>query len=151
MITKTTICLWFDGQAEEAAHFYTSVIPNSEVTSTSPVMVTFTLDGVPFQALNGGLQFKFNEAASISIATEDQEETDRLWDALIKDGGSEGQCAWLKERFGLSWQIVPKALPRLLGSPDRDAADRALKAMMTMKKIDIARLEAAFRNETTEG
>lgn len=111
------------------------------------MIVTFHLDGVPFQALNGGPHYKFTEATSISIMTHDQAETDRLWSALTSDGGSEGQCAWLKDRYGLSWQIVPEAIPRLLGSSDRPAADRALNAMMKMKKIDITLLEAAFRGE----
>jgi predicted 3-demethylubiquinone-9 3-methyltransferase (glyoxalase superfamily) len=139
-----SVCLWYDGNAEEAARLYTSLIPNSEITSTSPVMVTFTLDGVPFQALNGGPQFKPTEAASIVISTKDQEETDRLWNRLTADGGSEGRCAWLKDRFGVSWQIVPQILPQLLGASDRQAADRTLQAMLKMTKIDIKALESAF-------
>jgi predicted 3-demethylubiquinone-9 3-methyltransferase (glyoxalase superfamily) len=142
--STVSVCLWYDGDAEEAARLYTSLIPNSGVTSTSPVMVTFTLDGVPFQALNGGPQFKPTEAASIVVSTENQEETDRLWNALIADGGSEGRCAWLKDRFGVSWQIVPTILPKLLRASDRQAADRALQAMLKMSKIDIKVLEAAF-------
>ena len=142
--TTVSVCLWFDGKAEEAARFYTLLIPNSEITSISPVMVTFTLDGVPFQALNGGPRFKPTEAASIVVSTANQEETDRLWNALIADGGSESRCAWLKDRFGVSWQIVPKILPQLLSSSDRQAADRALQAMLKMSKIDIALLESAF-------
>jgi predicted 3-demethylubiquinone-9 3-methyltransferase (glyoxalase superfamily) len=109
--------------------------------------VTFTLGGAPFQALNGGPKYEFTEAASISVITRDQAETDRLWEALIADGGSESQCAWLKDRFGLSWQIVPEVLPRLLGAADRQAADRAMQAMLLMRKIDIAALERAFRGE----
>jgi predicted 3-demethylubiquinone-9 3-methyltransferase (glyoxalase superfamily) len=139
-----SVCLWYDGNAEEAARLYTSLIPNSEITSISPMMVTFTLDGVPFQALNGGPQFKPTEAASIVISTKDQEETDRLWSALTADGGSEGRCAWLKDRFGVSWQIVPQILPQLLGAADRQAADRTLQAMLKMTKIDIKALESAF-------
>lgn len=151
---KVSTCLWFDGAAEAAANFYTSLIPDSRITSiarTKPdgpaLMVTFTLGGAPFQALNGGPQHRFSEAASISVTTADQAETDRLWNALIAGGGSEGRCAWLKDRFGLSWQIVPEALPRLLGSPDRAGAGRAMQAMMGMRKIDVAGLEAAFRGE----
>ncbi len=146
MNTSSTIavCLWYDGNAEEAARFYTSLIPNSEIVSVSPVMVTFTLDGVPFQALNGGPQFKHTEAASISVSTKDQAETDRLWSALTALGGSEGRCAWLKDRFGVSWQIVPRILPKLLSSSDRQAADRAMQAMLQMTKIDIGVLESAF-------
>ena len=142
--SSVSVCLWFDGNAEEAARFYTSLIHNTEVTSISPVMVTFTLDGVPFQALNGGPQFRPTEAASIVISTTTQEDTDRLWSALTAEGGSEGRCAWLKDRFGVSWQIVPQGLPQLLGASDRPAADRALQAMLSMSKIDIAALEAAF-------
>ncbi len=152
--SKVSTCLWFDGNAEEAAAFYTSLIPGSSIASIvrlapegPALIVLFTLGGAPFQALNGGPHYKFSEAVSISVATEDQEETDRLWTALIADGGSESQCAWLKDRFGLSWQIVPKALPRLIGSSDRVAAQRAMEAMMPMRKIDIATLEAAYRGE----
>ncbi|MBL8328552.1 MAG: VOC family protein [Rubrivivax sp.] len=139
-----SVCLWYDGNAEEAARLYTSLIPNSQVTRVSPVMVTFTLDGAPFQALNGGPRFKPNEAASIVVSTKTQEETDRLWSALLADGGSEGRCAWLKDRFGVSWQIVPEVLPQLLSAPDRQAADRALQAMLKMSRIDIKALQSAF-------
>jgi len=142
--SSISVCLWFNGKAEEAARLYTSLIPNSEVTSVSPVMVTFTLDGVPFQALKGGPQFKPTEAASIVISTRNQEDTDRLWSALTADGGTEGRCAWLKDRFGVSWQVVPQVLPKLLGASDRQAANRALEAMLKMSKIDIKALEAAF-------
>ena len=151
---KVAICLWFDGDAEAAAAFYTSLLPDSRITNVlrpapdgPALLVEFTLGGAPFQALNGGPQYRFSEAASISVSTEDQEETDRLWAALIADGGSESQCAWLKDRFGMSWQIVPKALPRMLGSSDRVASGRAMQAMMGMRKIDIAALDAAYRGE----
>ncbi len=144
MSSAVSVCLWYDGNAEEAARLYTSLIPNSEINSTSPVMVTFTLDGVPFQALNGGPKFKPTEAASLVISTKDQEDTDRLWSALTADGGSEGRCGWLKDRFGVSWQIVPQILPKLVGATDRQAADRALQAMLKMSKIDIKALDAAF-------
>ena len=107
-------------------------------------MVAFRLDGAPFQGLNGGPQFKPTEAASIFVSTRDQEETDRLWNALVAEGGSEGQCGWLKDRYGVSWQIVPQVLPKLLGGSDRQAADRALQAMLKMSKIDIKALEAAY-------
>lgn len=143
-LSTVSVCLWCDGNAEEAARFYTSLIPNSEVISVSPVIVIFTLDGVPFQALNGGPEFKPTEAASIVVSTKSQEDTDRLWSALIANGGSEGRCAWLKDRFGVSWQIVPQVLPKLLSSSDRQAADRALQAMLKMSKIDIEVLESAF-------
>ena len=142
--SAVSICLWYDGNAEAAARLYTSLIPNSEITSISPMMVTFTLDGVSFQGLNGGPLFKPTEAASIVVSTKDQADTDRLWNALIADGGTASQCAWLKDRFGVSWQIVPQALPTLLGSADRQAADRVLQAMLKMTRIEIADLEAAF-------
>jgi predicted 3-demethylubiquinone-9 3-methyltransferase (glyoxalase superfamily) len=152
--SKVSTCLWFDGDAEEAATFYTSLLPDSRITNVArlapdgpALLVAFTLGGAPFQALNGGPQYKFSEAASISVTTKDQEETDRLWAALIADGGSESQCAWLKDRFGMSWQIVPEALPRLIGASDRVAAGRAMKAMLGMRKIDIAALEAAYRGD----
>jgi predicted 3-demethylubiquinone-9 3-methyltransferase (glyoxalase superfamily) len=103
--------------------------------------VTFTLDGMPFQALNGGPQYKHTEAASISVTTRNQEETDRLWSTLTADGGAESRCGWLKDRFSVSWQIVPHILPKLLNSPDRQAADRAMQTMLQIKKIDIAALE----------
>ena len=137
--------LWYDNDAEAAAQLYTSLSPNPAITSVSPLMVTFTLDGMAFQGLNGGPHFKPTEAASIVVSTADQAETDRLWDALIADGGSESRCAWLKDRFGVSWQIVPQRLPELLGDSDRQAAKRVMQAMLQMSKIDIATLEAAFR------
>lgn len=150
MTGKVRTCLWFDGKAEEAARFYVSLIPRSRIETVfrpdpdgPPLVVEFTLGGTPYQILNGGPQFRLTEAASISVMTEDQAETDRLWDALTDDGGREDRCGWLKDRYGLSWQIVPRALPRLLSDPDRDAAGRAMQAMMGMRKIEIAQLEAA--------
>lgn len=142
--STVSVCLWYNDNAEAAARLYTSLIPNSAITSISPMMVTFTLDGMAFQGLNGGPHFTPNEAASIVVHTADQAETDRLWDALIADGGAASQCAWLKDRFGVSWQIVPRRLPELLGSADRQAAERVFQAMLTMTKIDIAALDAAF-------
>lgn len=149
-------CLWFDGLAEEAAHFYTSLFPNSRVVSVnraagdtpsgpkgSVLTVEFTLGGRSFIALNGGPDFTFSEAISLSIDCEDQAEVDRYWDALIADGGEPSVCGWLKDRFGLSWQVVPRRLSELLASTDRDAAERALKAMLNMRKIEIAELERA--------
>lgn len=153
-IPKVAICLWFNGQGEEAATFYTSLIPDSQITSIfrpaegQPVlMLTFTLGGVPFQALNGGPQYMHSEAASISVTTADQPETDRLWSALTRDGGCEGKCGWLKDRFGVSWQIVPAVLPSYLAAADTGAAGRAMKAMMGMNKIIIADLDAAFNGD----
>lgn len=147
---KVRTCLWFDGDGHEAAAFYVSLLPDSGVETEvrpdpqkPPLVVEFRLAGAPFMVLNGGPMFKHSEAASISVLTDDQPETDRLWAALI-DGGVPGQCGWLKDRYGVSWQIVPKALPHLLSSGDADAAARVQAALMTMKKIDIAALETAF-------
>jgi len=153
MHAKVRTCLWFDGNGHEAAEFYVSLLPGSEVESihqpnpeAPPVIVNFTLCGAPYQALNGGPQFTHSEAASISVLTEDQAETDRLWAALC-EGGTEVQCGWLKDRFGVPWQIVPEALPRLLLQEDPQAADRVMQAMLQMKKIDISGLEAAARGD----
>lgn len=150
---KLRTCLWFDSQGEEAAKFHVSLLPDSYIENAvrpdpdgTPLVVEFRLAGAPYMILNGGPAFTFNEAVSLSVLTEDQAETDRLWDALLADGGSEGMCGWLKDRYGMSWQIVPKALPRMLSVPDKEAAGRAQEAMMTMRKIDIAKLEAAFHS-----
>jgi predicted 3-demethylubiquinone-9 3-methyltransferase (glyoxalase superfamily) len=152
MTAKISTCLWFDGAGEEAAKLYTSLIPGSKINSAfrpSPsgpaLVVDFELDGVPYQALNGGPQYTHSAAASIVVHTENQEETDRLWDALTADGGEESMCGWLKDRFGVSWQIVPDALLAALSGADREGAQRAMGAMMTMKKINIAAIEAAYR------
>jgi predicted 3-demethylubiquinone-9 3-methyltransferase (glyoxalase superfamily) len=149
-------CLWFDGQAEEAANLYVSLLPNSRVdgVSRSPaetpsgpagmvLTVDFTLAGQHFQGLNGGPEFKFNESVSFVIEADDQAEVDRLWDALTANGGEPGPCGWLKDRFGLSWQIVPRRLQQLLEDPDPDRARRAMEAMLKMGKIEIAQLEQA--------
>ena len=159
-MSKVTPCLWFDGVAEEAANFYVSLLPDSRVdrVNRSPadnpstpagavLLVEFTLAGQPFLGLNGGPQFPFTEAVSFSIACEDQAEVDRLWDALTADGGKPVQCGWLKDRYGLSWQIVPKAMGRLIGGDDPAGAKRAMEAMMKMVKLDIAELERAYRGE----
>lgn len=154
LTAKVRTCLWFDNQIEEAAKFYVPLLPNSELEKTvqpdpdgQPLTIEFTIGGTPFMLLNGGPMFIHSEAASISVLTEDQEETDRLWHALTTDGGSESQCGWLKDRYGVSWQIVPKALPGLLADPDRQAAGRAMQAITKMAKIDIAALQAAFGAE----
>jgi predicted 3-demethylubiquinone-9 3-methyltransferase (glyoxalase superfamily) len=154
MTAKVRTCLWFESGGEDAAEFYTGLIPDSDVTGRfrpdpdkPPLVVDFTLGGTPYQILNGGPHYTLNEAASISVTTADQAETDRLWAALTADGGEEVQCGWLKDRFGVSWQIVPEALPRLLSDPDRAAADRTMQAMLGMVKIDIAALEAAHRGQ----
>ena len=151
---KITPWLWFDTEAEEAANFYTSVFPNSkigEITrygSAGPrpegmvLTVGFELDGQEFVALNGGSDFTFNEAVSFLVSCEDQEEVDRYW-ATLSEGGEEGPCGWLKDRYGLSWQIIPKRLNELLGDPDRERAQRAMAAMLKMGKIEIDELERA--------
>lgn len=151
---KVRTCLWFDGRGHEAAEFYVSLLPKSYIENVvhpksdePPLVVEFTLAGAPMMVLNGGPQFTHSEAASISVLTKDQEETDRLWSALTADGGTEGMCAWLKDKYGVSWQIVPEALPRMLASDDRAAAGRAMAAMMQMKKIEIAALQKAFDGE----
>jgi len=141
---RITPFLWFDGKAEEAMHFYVSVFPNSKVLSVSPMTVSFELDGQRFHGLNGGPQYRFTEAVSFFVDCETQEEVDTYWNKLTAGGGQPGQCGWLKDRFGLSWQIIPKALGRLLGDKDRARAGRVLQAMLAMGKIDIAGLERAY-------
>lgn len=154
MTAKVKTCFWFDGNGEDAAKFYVSLLPDSAIESVfrpepdgPALVVDFTLAGTSYQALNGGPQFKPSEAASISVLTKDQAETDRLWKALTADGGEESMCGWLKDKFGVSWQIVPEALPSLLSHSDKPAAKRAMDAMMQMKKIDIGIIEAAFKGE----
>jgi len=152
-----TPCLWFDGVAEEAAEFYVSIFPNSKIldisrapadnpsTSAGDVLlVTFTLGGATFIGLNGGPQFTFTEAVSFQIDCEDQAETDRYWDALVEGGGEHSQCGWLKDRFGLSWQVVPRQLGDYLGGADAGGRERAMQAMLKMQKLDIEGLRAAY-------
>jgi predicted 3-demethylubiquinone-9 3-methyltransferase (glyoxalase superfamily) len=156
---KIAPCLWFDTQAEDAARFYVSIFRNSKILSVSHfnkegheihgrpagmVMVAeFELDGQRFIALNGGPQFKFSEAISLSVSCSDQAEVDYYWEKLTADGGQEGPCGWLKDKFGLSWQIVPDILPRLLKDSQSDVAQRVTRAFLQMKKLDIAGIEAA--------
>jgi predicted 3-demethylubiquinone-9 3-methyltransferase (glyoxalase superfamily) len=160
MKTKITPNLWFDGNAEEAANFYVTLLPDSRVdnvwrspaeTPSGPegmvLLVDFTLAGQQLQGLNGGPHFKFNEAVSFVIECEDQAEVDRLWDTLTADGGEPGPCGWLKDRFGVSWQIVPKAFNQMVASPDAEAARRAMEAMLKMGKLELPELERAFRGE----
>ena len=156
---RITPFLWFDTESQEAAEFYTSVFPNSKITkvttrpdrSDEPVLtVEFELDGQRFIALNGGPQFSFTEAVSFDVKCQTQEEVDGYWETL-SEGGEEGPCGWLKDRFGLSWQIVPEVLPRLLADPDREKADRVFSAMMKMGKIEIAELERAAEGAATPG
>ena len=151
---EITPCLWFDTEAEEAAKFYTSVFPNSKITETSyygeagpreagmVLTVDFELDGHEFVALNGGPDFKFNEAISFQVSCKDQGEVDSYWSDL-SNGGEEGPCGWLKDKFGVSWQIIPTRLPELLGDPDKDKSQRVMAAMLKMKKIEIDELERA--------
>jgi predicted 3-demethylubiquinone-9 3-methyltransferase (glyoxalase superfamily) len=140
---KITPFLWFDSQAEEAARFYAALFEDSKIISASPMMCEFQLAGQSFLALNGGPQFPFTEAVSLYVSCEDQAEVDRLWNALTADGGAESQCGWLKDKYGLSWQIIPEALPRYMQDPDRAKADRVMQAMLQMRKIVIAVLDAA--------
>ena len=145
---KISPFLWFDGQAEEALTFYASVFENSRVTNVSrgpdgtAMSATADLDGLSVMAFNAGPQHKFNEAVSFMVPCETQEDVDRLWGLLTADGGEESQCGWLKDKYGLSWQIVPNALGELLGDPDPARANGALQAMLKMSKIDIAGLKA---------
>ena len=140
---KITPFLWFDGKLEEAVSFYTTVFRNARVENLSPWSATFVLDGQEFMALNGGPQFKFNEAVSFFIRCETQDDVDYYWNRLTNNGGAEGQCGWLKDKFGLSWQVIPDALGRYLGDRDQAKAGRVMQAMRKMKKIDVAALDAA--------
>ena len=155
MAEKITTCLWFDTQAEEAAEFYVSVFEGSKVLNVSrygdagpgpagqAMTVQFEIEGRTFMALNGGPAFSFTEAVSFVIDCASQEEVDRYWTALT-DGGSESQCGWLKDRYGVSWQVVPSVLGQLLGGPDPEGAQRAMQAMLGMQKLDIAALQKAY-------
>jgi predicted 3-demethylubiquinone-9 3-methyltransferase (glyoxalase superfamily) len=155
MIPRIQPCLWFDGDAEEAARFYADTFPDTRIDKLARapgdypagkkgdvLTVEMTILGLPFLLLNGGPEFSFDEAISFQVATEDQAETDRLWNAITQDGGEESMCGWCKDRFGLSWQITPKRLIELLAQ-DGKAATRAFEAMMQMRKIDIAALDRA--------
>ena len=158
MISKNTICLWYDGTAEEAARFYAKTFPESTVQAVhrapgdypsgrqgNVLTVEFTVLGIPCLGLNGGPLFKHTEAFSFQVATDDQAETDRLWHASVDNGGQESACGWCKDKWGLSWQITPRALTAAISDPDPNAAKRAFDAMMTMRKIDIAAIEQARR------
>lgn len=155
---KNTICLWFDGTAEDAARFYAATFPDSAVRAVhrapadfpsgkkgDVLTVEFTVLGVPCLGLNGGPAFKHSEAFSFQVATEDQAETDRYWNALVGTGGQESACGWCKDKWGLNWQITPVALSEAISDPDPAVAKRAFEAMMTMRKIDVAAIEAARR------
>jgi len=156
MVSKNMICLWFDGTALEAAQFYAQTFPDSEVKAVhhapgdypsgkegAVLTVEFTVMGIPCLGLNGGPAFRHSEAFSFQVATDDQVETDRLWNAIVGNGGQESACGWCKDKWGLSWQITPRALTEAIADPDKAAARRAFEAMMGMRKIDIAAIEAA--------
>jgi 2-polyprenyl-6-hydroxyphenyl methylase/3-demethylubiquinone-9 3-methyltransferase len=157
---KNTICLWYDRDAEAAARFYAKTFPNSSVGAVhrapgdfpsgkkgDALTVDFTVMGIPCMGLNGGPQFKHNEAFSFQVSTADQAETDRYWNAIVGHGGEESMCGWCKDKWGLSWQITPVALTQAMTGSDPAAAKRAFDAMMQMKKIDVAKIEAAVRGE----
>jgi predicted 3-demethylubiquinone-9 3-methyltransferase (glyoxalase superfamily) len=163
-MNKITPCLWFDGEAEDAARFYTGIFPNSKITSISHygeagrevhgqpagkvLTVAFELDGRPFTALNGGPQFKFNEAVSFQVPCRNQEEIDYYWDKLTAGGDAQAQqCGWLKDRYGLSWQVFPAAVMDMLQDQDRKKADRVMQAIMEMRKMDLKALERAYAGQ----
>lgn len=161
--TRNRVCLWYDGDAEKAANFYADIFPDSRVGKIyrapgdypsgqegDVLTVEFTVAGIPCMGLNGGPAFTHSEAFSFQILTEDQEETDRLWNAIISNGGEESMCGWCRDRWGLSWQITPRALIAAMSNPDRAAAKRAYEAMMTMRKIDIEAIEAAVAGAATD-
>ena len=159
MMAKNTICLWYEGEAEEAATFYAATFPDSTVHAAHAapadypdgkkgqiLTVEFTVLGIPCLGLNGGPAFKHSEAFSFQVLTEDQAETDKYWDAIVGNGGAESQCGWCKDKWGISWQITPRILMDVMAGNDKAAAKRAFEAMMPMKKLDIATIEAAIRN-----
>ncbi len=158
MLAKNTICLWYERDALDAARFYAATFPDSAVGRVmhapgdypdgqegNVLTVEFTVMGIPCLGLNGGPVFKQSEAFSFQIATDDQAETDRLWNAIVNNGGQESECGWCKDKWGLSWQITPRVLTEAINDPDRAAAKRAFNAMMTMRKIDVAAIEKAWR------
>jgi predicted 3-demethylubiquinone-9 3-methyltransferase (glyoxalase superfamily) len=162
-MSKIAPCLWFDGDAEEAATFYTSILPDSRIDRVNPaaadtpsgpegsvLSVDFTLAGQQFIGLNGGPDFQFNEAISFSIDCEDQAEVDRLWEKLVEGGGEHSVCGWLKDRYGVSWQVIPRRLPELVNGPDPQGAARAMQAMLQMTKIDVAKIEEAYEGVPVE-
>ncbi len=164
MANKMTTCLWFDkGEARKAVEFYASVFPDTNIGERHPAVsdfpggnegeeltVEFTLLGQSFVGLNGGPNFKPNEAVSFMVLTENQEETDRYWNAITQNGGEESACGWCKDKWGFSWQITPRVLLEATSNPDKAGAKRAFQAMMTMRKIDIAKIEAALRGESID-
>ena len=145
-IRRITPFLWYDGKALEAAKFYCKIFKDSKIHSASPMSVTFQLDGQEFFALNGGPHYKFTPAVSFFVSCKDQQEVDYYWTRLLK-GGEPSRCGWLTDKFGLSWQIVPQALGECLGGKDKIGAQRAMKAMMQMVKLDVKKLKAAYKGE----
>ncbi|MEX5589806.1 MULTISPECIES: VOC family protein [Pseudomonas] len=161
MTSKNTICLWYEGAAQEAAEFYAKTFPDSKVLAVHKapadypsgkagdvITVEFSVMGIPCIGLNGGPVFKHNEAFSFQVATDDQAETDRLWNAIVGNGGEESVCGWCKDKWGISWQITPRILIQAIAHPDQAAAKRAFEAMMQMGKIDVAKIEAALNPRT---
>lgn len=157
---ELTTCLWFDGNAREAATFYTSIFPNSSLADNwiaptetpgnaqgTEVLVNFTIFGQPFIGLNGGPMFPHSEAISFQIPCKDQAEIDKYWDLLVADGGQESQCGWLKDKFGVSWQVISSEMGKYLGGPDPDGAQRATQAMLQMRKIDLAAMKKAYEGK----
>jgi predicted 3-demethylubiquinone-9 3-methyltransferase (glyoxalase superfamily) len=160
-MSKISPCLWFDGEAEEAARFYVSLLPDSRIDGIQKnlvdgpagkagtvLVVQFTLTGQEYMALNGGTRFEYTHAVSFKIDCTDQAEVDRLWEALSSNGGAAERCGWLRDRYGLYWQIIPSKLPALLGGPDRAGAERAMAAMLKMGKLDIAELQKAYEGKS---
>jgi predicted 3-demethylubiquinone-9 3-methyltransferase (glyoxalase superfamily) len=160
-MSKISPCLWFDGEAEEAAKLYVSLLPDSRIETVQKniidgpagkagtvLLVEFTLAGQRFMAVNGGMRMEYTHAVSFVIDCADQAEVDRLWDALLANGGKAEQCGWLKDRFGVSWQIVPSVLPKYLGGPDKAGAARAMQAMLGMVKLDIEGLRRAYEGKS---
>jgi predicted 3-demethylubiquinone-9 3-methyltransferase (glyoxalase superfamily) len=142
---RITPFLWFDTNAQEAVKFYTAIFKNSKIIQLSPVVSTFELEGQRLMALNGGPAFKFTEAISFYVSCETQEEVDYFWTALLRDGGKESQCGWLKDKYGLSWQIVPVILGELLSGPDKKKSDTVIQAMLKMIKLDVEGLKKAYK------
>ena len=160
-MSKISPCLWFDGEAEEAANFYVSLLPDSRIEKVqknpvdtpagkagSVLVVDFTLAGQRFMALNGGTRFEYTHAVSFKIDCADQAEVDRLWDAILAHGGKAEQCGWIRDRYGLAWQITPSALPKYLGGSDKAGAQRAMQAMLGMVKLDIEGLRRAYEGKS---
>ncbi|MET0508170.1 MAG: VOC family protein [Burkholderiaceae bacterium] len=160
---KNTVCLWYDGKAEEAFSFYASVFPDTQVGQVhrapgdypdgregDPLVVLATIVGIPVVGLNGGPNFPHTEAFSFQVITEDQDETDRYWNAIVGNGGAESACGWCKDKWGLNWQITPRVLMDMYENPDHAAVKRGYEAMMTMRKIDIAKIEAAIAGQAVD-